>query len=188
MPVHLVRRACAAIFFVSSVLSGLTLATFMLLAVLVFQGKVDTKLLFPIAVRAHTCGFAFLPVLILTGSGLAALHKRARIPVRITSKYAWAVVWVIWFAVFLHVFLTPVRYVHPEGNVWISTGRAGPSPVSEQMARRYLWSEMEWSFLIIFGGTSLLALASGSVGDQARSLESTASGRRTNAEPDAPKT
>jgi hypothetical protein len=98
------------------------------------------------------------------------LCKRAQIPIRIKGRYAWKVVWTICLAVFLHVFLTPSRYVHPEGNKWISTGRAGPWTVSEQVARRYLWNEVEWSFLIIFGGSSLIALTTRSIAQDARSV------------------
>jgi hypothetical protein len=165
-----IRRVSVVLFFVSAVISGLTLAAFVILAVLVFQERIDTKLLSSIAVEAHTGGFASLPIVIIVGAGLTVLCKRAQIPLRITGKYLWKAVWVIWFVVCLHVFLTPSRYVHPEGNAWISTGRAGPLAVSEQVARRYLWSEMEWSFLIVFGGSSFLALASRSVLQQARSL------------------
>jgi len=166
-----VRRLSSVLLFVSAALSGLTLATFAVLSVLVFQGRINTRSLFSIAAKAHTGGFALLPIFILAGAGLTVLCKRTQIPVRIAGKYMWKVVWVIWIAVFLHVFLTPARYVHPEGSAWISTGRAGPWTVSEQVARRYLWSEMEWSFLIAFGGSSILALASRSVAQQACSQE-----------------
>jgi hypothetical protein len=175
MPLQLVRRLSRLILFVSAALSVLTLAVFVLLAVLIFQGKMDTKLLYSIAVEAHAGGFALLPLFIGAGAGLTTLCKRAQIPIRITGKYMWGIIWAVWFIVFLHVFLTPSRYVHPEGNAWISTGRAGPLAVSERVATRYLWSEMEWSFLIAFGGSSLLALASRSVVQQTRSTKSAAS-------------
>jgi hypothetical protein len=128
-------------------------------------------LLYSTAVKAHVGGFLLLPIFIAAGAGLTALCRRTHIPLRITRNYVSTVVWVILLIIFLHVFLTPTRYVHPEGNAWISTGRAGSFAVSEEVARRYLWSEVEWSFLIAFGGSSLLALASKTVVRQTRSTE-----------------
>jgi hypothetical protein len=164
-----VGKASAALFLASAALSGLTLAAFALLAVLVFQGRIDTQLLASLAAKAQAAGFVFLAIFLALGGGLEVFCKRAQIPMRIKGQYAWKAVWIICLVVFLHVFLTPSRYVHAEGNKWISTGRAGPWAVSEQVARRYLWSEVEWSFLIIFGGSSLIALTTRSIAQDARS-------------------
>jgi hypothetical protein len=156
---------------VSAALSGLALAAFAVLAVLFLQGSIETKFLYSITVEAHKGGFAVLLAFVVPNAGLMVVCRRLNIPIRLTGKFIWKAVWVICILVFLHVFLTPARYVHPEANAWISTGRAGSWPVSAQVARRYLWNQMEWSFLIVFGGSSLLALATISVVQQTRSTE-----------------
>lgn len=154
--------------FVGSALSWISFGAFVVLGVLLFQGRINTRLLYSVAAGAHRVGFAFLLGFLVLNAALIFLSKLENVRIRLTGRYLWKAVWVICITVFLHVFLTPARYVHPEGNAWISTGRAGPWPVSEQVARRYLWNEIEWSFLIVFGGSSLLAVASRSVLQQTR--------------------
>lgn len=163
-----VGNASVVLFLASTTLAGLALTAFVFLAVLVFRWKIDTTLLFSVASKASGAGFIFLPVFLAVGVSLAMVCKRAQIPLRIKSRHSWKVVWIVCIVVFLHAFLTPSRYVHPDGNRWISTGRAGPWVVSEELARRYLWNEMEWSFLIIFSGSSLIALTARGIAQETR--------------------
>ena len=175
---RLVRRLSAGLFVVSLVISVFTLATFVLLAGLVLQGKIDAKFLFWLTSATNPAGFAFLAGYLVLGIGLGVLCKRKLIPMRFTGGGIWKIAWVICLGVFLHTILTPSRYVHPEGNAWVSTGRAGRWPVSEEVAKRYLWSEVEWSFLVIFGGGAVLALISKNAAQEARSLETSPAVRR----------
>jgi hypothetical protein len=68
----------------------------------------------------------------------------------------------VWFkgsavACFVLLLLTAIsgfRNVHSEGGIWISTGHAGRWPVSETVARAFLWSSIRASSLT----TLLMAL------------------------------
>jgi hypothetical protein len=54
-------------------------------------------------------------------------------------------------------------FVHPSGNVWLSTSRAGTREVSELVARQYMWLLVRFSALF-------LALFAGSIGFESASI------------------
>ena len=72
MRLRLVRRFSAVLLFVTAALSVLALVAFVLLAILIFQGRVGTKLLYSIAVDACVGGFALSPILIGAASNPVA--------------------------------------------------------------------------------------------------------------------
>jgi hypothetical protein len=49
-----------------------------------------------------------------------------------------------------------VRYVHPKGNLWISTGKTGPWEVSAAVARLYLWRGIRMDAAFLLGAALIL--------------------------------
>ena len=163
---RLFKRVVVVVFSLCVVLAPIAV---MGLAASILQPKVDMIQLYRVSDKATPWGFAFLFVYLVLGAALTVFCNRLpKVHARLKSiasvrtrsgisEIAWRVGWVVCMAVFLHSFLNPSRYVHPEGSNWISTGRAGPWVVSEQIAKGYLWSGIEWCFLIVFTGAWVLA-------------------------------
>jgi len=73
------------------------------------------------------------------------------------------VVRVALFALFLSVFVSTFRYVHPEGGKWIATGKARPSEVSAAIARLYMWRLVRMDALFVLASAWILGAYSWAV-------------------------
>lgn len=131
-----INRVFTALYWVGAALAILTLVVFAVLAAFVFQSRVSTQALCDS--KQDPCGrICFVGWLYRAGGSSecgmqedahSSPHQKQFLVAGNLGHLAYG----------LHPRIRRPCAIRPEGNRWISTGRAGPWAVSESVARQYL--------------------------------------------------
>jgi hypothetical protein len=125
---------------------------------------VDIRRLQRVSEFARNCSLGFVVVSIVIFAVLASLSKKLRMrKMEDAASFGRQVSWLamaargLGVACFVALLFAPFRYVRPEGNRWISTGKAGEWEVPRTVAWEYLWRSLRFNGLIVLCIESILA-------------------------------
>lgn len=133
--------------------------------------EVELTRLYSWSLIAIRIGLGAILVFITLGWGLDLLAnpflslKTAARDLRRRYSRIQAVAAVLLTALMISVLLPGVRYLHPESDRWIATGKTGPTEISSSLARLYMWRSIRMDAAFVFvaawglGGLSWSLLA-----------------------------